>query len=156
MLAPASNAISLSRSLTFAKLTVLLVRRIIRSAIINAIAPQRFGDAVFSFAALKLILTIRIRAHFRPNRPKSALSHRLIGQYKTVTRERCGKDASWQKKKKNNLIVFHRQASDKPDPHIVVLRQQTPVGVGLFLTAKLERRRRRVPHAQHGRGTTSY
>lgn len=74
MLAPENAA-----TLTFAKLTVLLVRRIVRPAIINVIAPQGLGDAVFILAAQKLILTIGVGAHFRPHRAKTLLTRRLVG-----------------------------------------------------------------------------
>lgn len=68
-------------SLTFTKLTIFFIRIISWAAIINLITSKRLCNAVFIFAAQKLILAVGICAYFRPYCFKSQLSNRFVGQY---------------------------------------------------------------------------
>lgn len=78
-----SNHISLRSwldiSLTFTKLTIFFIRIISWATIINLITSKRFCNAVFIFAAQKLILAVAICAYFRPYCLKSQLSNRFVG-----------------------------------------------------------------------------
>lgn len=75
-------------SLTFTKLTIFFIRNISWATIINLITSKRLCNAVFIFAAQKLILAVGICAYFRPYRFKSQLSNRFVGQYEAKKKKK--------------------------------------------------------------------
>ena len=128
-------------SLTFTKLTIFFIRIISWAAIINLITSKRLCNAVFIFAAQKLILAVGICAYFRPYCFKSQLSNRFVGQYEAKKKK--------GKREKNPInahqyIVPHRNSLDlwiimtersearnklrnnEPKSHVVILRKISP------------------------------